>query len=203
MCTSESKRAIAGLLGFTAIELLLGLTLTVVLALAIMPLTVSLQGVGSRESDRAITLLQGRVAAARLERDLRLASAGRSPFLVEAALLEAGPSQVVFLGHANDDASLDLLEWELAGDSLMRRWGPCPSALPATFGHHLYVDSKTVLQGLRKGGTLAYVVDGRTLEGELAGEELGEVESVILRLAGEDEAGTWLDAVVAVARVGR
>ncbi|OFV81840.1 MAG: hypothetical protein A2W26_10370 [Acidobacteria bacterium RBG_16_64_8] len=203
MCTSEGRARNVTVSGFTAIELLLGLTLAVVLASAIMPLSLSLTGLGTRESDRTIAVIQGRVAAARLERDFRLATAGGSPFAVDSAILEATPWQVVFLGHANDDTVLDLMEWEFTEGRLMRRWGECPAELPRVFAHSLFVDNKTVLEGLRPGEGLSYVVDGIWREGPILQQELGGIGAVVVESAGQDDAGVWSGSMRTVARVGR
>lgn len=203
MFTTESRRLGGERGGFTLIEVLLGLTLTVVLALALMPLALCLERQSAQESDRTITVLQGRVAAARLERDLRLASAGRSVFVTYSAILEATPSQVVFLGQADDEVSLDLIEWECAGGRLMRRWGRCPDERPPVFGHGLFLDSKTMLEGLREGEPLSYVVMGRITPGPVPPEDLGDIEAVRIRLEGEDDAGRWSECMSTVARVGR
>jgi hypothetical protein len=110
---------------------------------------------------------------------------------------------VVFLGHADDDASIDLIEWELTEDRLMRRWGPCPAEPPSVFGHHLFADNKTLLEDLCGGATISYVVKGRAAPGPIPREDLYAIEAVILRLSGEDDAGPWPDGMVAIARVGR
>ena len=202
MCTTESRVLRVPLGGFTAIELLLGLALTVVLASAIMPLALSLEGLGTRESDRTIAVLQGRVATARLERDLRLATGGESPFFVVSAILEATPSQVVFLGHADGGPALDLVEWEFTEGRLMRRWGNCPAELPGVFTHSLFVDNKTVLEGLHQGEPLTYVVNGRTMRGPISRGDLLGIQAVVFQLEGEDEAGVWPLGIPTVACVG-
>ena len=202
MCTSEP----AVLLrrrdrGFTVVELLVGLTLALLLALGTAPMVLSLQAVGVAEGDRTVGALQGRVAAARLERDLRLASAGDSPFCCEGPILEASASQVVFLGHAYAADSTVLIEWEVAGTSLMRRWGPCPTQRPSTFTHSLYTDSKTMVSGLAPGARLSYKLCGQ-LSSSVAEQDLWRVESVSLQGGGRDEQGSWPWLLSAEGRVG-
>ena len=51
--------------GFSLIEILLGLSLALCLALGVAPLWTSFQALGVREGDETIWALQGRVAAAR------------------------------------------------------------------------------------------------------------------------------------------
>ena len=75
--------------GFTLIELVLGLSLAVILALAVAPLWISLQSGSAREVDQTVRLLQERVAVSRFERDLRLASAADCPFALTAPIVEA------------------------------------------------------------------------------------------------------------------
>ncbi len=96
MCTSrrgggENQR------GFSLIELMVGLALAAGLAVAASCVWLSLATAGANEGDLTVKSLQGRVAVARFERDLRLASADGCPFASNAAVLEASASQVVFL----------------------------------------------------------------------------------------------------------
>ena len=204
MCISRSaKRSDACLPGFTALELVIGLCLTVCLALAVAPLWISLQSSGVRDADRAVTLLQGRVAIARLERDLRLAGAGGCLFAVTSPILEASRSQVVFLTHSQADVPLALVEWEVGNGCVMRRWGACPATRPVAFTHSLYVDHKTMLDGIDNDGTFAYVMDENVLEGAIPQADLPSIEAVILQLRGKDEGGTWSGAMSTRARVGR
>lgn len=189
--------------GFTALELLLGIMLTVTLALGIAPLVSSFDRIGTRETDRGVRLIQSRVAVARLERDLRMATAGGCPFGVEGAILEATPSQVVFLGRRVGVEGLNIIEWEIVGSSLMRRWGPCPSEMPESFPHSLYVDNKTMLEGLGNDASFTFVVGGAVRDDEVYGAELRRVSSVSLHGVGEDAGGDWWSLVDCDARVGR
>jgi type II secretory pathway pseudopilin PulG len=158
MCTSkglrQDGRTVGACGGFSVIELILGLALTVCLAVAVAPLWLSLQGTGVREGDQTVRLLQARVAAARFERDLRLASAAGCPFSLSAPILEASPSQVVFVERPTAGAALILVEWEIVDGTLMRRRGACPVARPVIFSHSLFVDHKTMLEGVRPGSVL-------------------------------------------------
>ncbi len=76
------RRAVAGSseAGFSVIELLLGLTLSLCLALGLAPVWVSFQAVAATEGDRTVWLAQARVATARLEKDLRVAGFETCPF---------------------------------------------------------------------------------------------------------------------------
>jgi Tfp pilus assembly protein PilW len=123
------------------IEILLGLSIALSLALAVAPVWVSFQSLGVREGDETIWALQGHVAGARLERDLRLAGSRHCPFSTAGMILQATASQVVLLVASSDESAPLLVEWELVNGSLMRRWGTCPSILPSTFGHYLYSDN--------------------------------------------------------------
>ncbi len=203
MSTSSYRTPIGAVgSGFTALELLLGITLTVLLALGTAPLVLSLQAVGVRETDRTVSMLQGRVAAARMERDLRLASASGSLFAVHGPILEATPSQIVFLGPTAGVAGTGLIEWEIAGSSLMRRWGSCPLVRPASFGHSLYADHKTMLGGLAGGTQLTYLVNGRLVTNRVLEADLPCVEAVMLSGDGRDSSGEWPWGISIVARVG-
>ena len=52
--------------GFSLIEVLLGLALSLCLALGLAPVWVSFQSLGVKEGDQTVWVLQGKVAAARL-----------------------------------------------------------------------------------------------------------------------------------------
>jgi prepilin-type N-terminal cleavage/methylation domain-containing protein len=110
--------------GFTLVELLVGLALSVSLALAVAPLWLSLEGTGTRAADRTVWVVQERVAVTRLERDLRLAGAEECAFSIAGPVLEASGSQVVFLARScaeSAESEVTIVEWEIARGSLMRR----------------------------------------------------------------------------------
>lgn len=190
-------------LGFTLIELLVGITLTVLLVLGTSPLLLAVQGAGVKEADRTIVMLQGRVAAFRLERDLRSASAGGSEFTTDGAVLEATPRQVVFLSRVPHTESLCIVEWEIVGTSLMRRWGPCPDMRPGHFSHSLYVDNKTMLEGLAEDAHFVYWTGGQRLEESVSSDNLVFIERVSLQGSGRDSEGKWPWAVSAAGWIGR
>lgn len=189
--------------GFTALELLLGVALTILLALGCAPLVFSIQQTGSRDADRTVRVEQARVAAARLEKDLRTGTAVGCPFVVSCPILQATPKQIVFLGTREGVEGLTLFEWEVAGSSLMRRWGPCPSSCPESFPHSLYADNKTMLEGLAGDTCFSYLPDRPGSEGPVASAELWSVTGVRLRGGGKDSLGLWSMYVDSVARVGR
>jgi hypothetical protein len=168
-----------------------------------LPLWVSLETVGAREGDRTVQSLQGRVAVARLERDLRLASAKGCPFTVTAPVLEASASQIVFLETPATGSSLLVFEWEIVGGALMRRWALCPAIRPAVYKHSLFRDNKTMLEGVEGGGAFAYVVDGAVVAGPIAQSDLPRIEGVVLGLQVGDEMGKGTSEVGTTARVSR
>jgi hypothetical protein len=189
--------------GFTAIELLIGLALTVCLALAVCPLWSQIERAAAARTDMSVALVQSRVAVARFERDLRLAGAANCRFPAPGLVLEASSSQVVFLQPAGAGLEPVLLEWELSGGALMRRRGACPAVRPSVFGHSLYVDHKTMLEQLAPGGTFSYVVDGATVAGPLPASALAAVEAVILDARVRVVGGPGSIELAAVAWVGR
>jgi hypothetical protein len=188
--------------GFTALELLVGMSLAVLMMLGVAPLVTSLQAGGTREVDRTVVTLQGRVAVARLERDLRMATALGSYFGVDGAVLEATQRQVVFLGRTGGGSGLCLIEWEVVGATIMRRWGPCPARRPISFAHSAYVDNKSMLEGLAGDACFSYIVNGSMRAGALPESELAGVQYVVLRGSGHDMRGEWPSAIRATARVG-
>jgi prepilin-type N-terminal cleavage/methylation domain-containing protein len=189
--------------GFTLIELLVGLAIALSLACAIAPLWLSLERAGASEAERTISQVQGRVATARLERDLRLAGAAGCLFLTTCPILEASPSQVVFLERGAQGTAPAIIEWEIANGSLMRRVGRCPASRPSAFAHSLYDDNKTMLEQLQPGSKLAYVVDGVNVSGSVTAGDLGLVDSVVLNIVADPSPGPGDVQISTIARVAR
>lgn len=189
--------------GFTAMEVLVGITLTLLLALGVAPLVLAMQTSGLREGDRSVAVLQGRVAVARLERDLRMATADGCPFQTGGSILHAGDRQVVFLSSCSTAETLVVVEWELVGTTLMRRWGTCPAESPGAFPHSMYVDNKTMLAGVGPESMFTYVLDGGWTTEEVAGRDLCRIGVVGLSCKGVDEDAEWSTLIEMKARVGR
>jgi prepilin-type N-terminal cleavage/methylation domain-containing protein len=189
--------------GFTLVELLVGLALSVSLAMAVAPLWLSLESVGARAADRTIWLLQERVTTARFERDLRLAGAEGCRFATAGALLEATVSQVVFLQHSADGSEPTMVEWEIAKGSLMRRRGACPALRPSVYAHSGYADNKTMLEAVGAGSRFGYVVNGVVVDAPVVQADLAAVGAVVLHLkfSGVGQAGS--EEMTATARVAR
>jgi hypothetical protein len=207
MCTSKRLRQDGRCLdeggGFSVIELIVGLALTVCLAVAVASLWLSLQGIGVREADRTVRLLQARVAVARFEHDLRLASAAVCPFLLSAPILEASPSQVVFLERPTAGAALILVEWEIVNGTLMRRRGTCPVARPVVFPHSLFVDHKTMLEGVKPGSVLSYLTGSAPVDTPADVVDPALICGVVLDLDISAEGDNASVHVTARGRVGR
>ncbi|MGI5939529.1 MAG: prepilin-type N-terminal cleavage/methylation domain-containing protein [Thermoleophilia bacterium] len=189
--------------GFSLIEVLLALALTLCLAVAIAPLMTSLQSVGVEQTDRSIQALQARVAFARFERDLRLAGGGDCPFPTSGALLEAMPSQVVFVVPTPVESAPILVEWEIAGSRLMRRSGPCPRTHPGLFVPGLFSDNKTMLEGVGAGSGFSYRIGSRVLEPPLTAQERAVVDTIALDLRVAPSSLGKLQPLATVGRVGR
>ncbi|OFW60568.1 MAG: hypothetical protein A2133_11950 [Actinobacteria bacterium RBG_16_64_13] len=156
-----------------------------------------------RAADRTVGAVQGRVAVSRLERDLRLASAGGCPFAAAGPVLEASASQVVFLRRAATGSKPILVEWEVVGGSLMRRWGPCPDETPSTYPHSNFSDNKTMLENLGNGSSLEYVVNGMLVSPPVAGTDLAAIDAVVLTLQIGRGPAHVNDSMVTTGRVGR
>jgi Tfp pilus assembly protein PilW len=190
--------------GFSLIELLLGLSLALCVALAVAPLWTGLQALASREGDATVWSLQGRVAGARLERDLRMSGFQACPFAAASVVLQATSSQVVLLQQAPGASAPMLVEWELTGGSLMRRWGPCPANLPTAFPHSLYTDNKTMLEDVAVAGSqFSYTLAGSETPAPVTAGDLPLVDSVAVHVVGvADRAESGLEWT-ACERVGR
>jgi hypothetical protein len=205
MCTSSERHRSRSVGGFTAMELILGTALALLLVTSIAPLWISLENSGVRGADRVIKVMQGRVAVARLERDLRLATGGGCLFSTSGALLDATSDQVVFLSRSVDsDAETPMLvEWEISSGRLMRRWGGCPSSRPLVFAHSLYVDHKTMLEGVASASEFCYVIGGQVRRGVVPKGDLALVEAVMLHVGVRDDSAILQSGPSTIAPVGR
>ena len=189
--------------GFSLIEVLLGLSLALCLTLGLAPVWVSFQSLDVSEGDATLWALQGRVAAARLEKDVRLAGPQMCAFPTGATVLQATASQVVLLVSTNGSAAPILVEWELVNGSLMRRWGACPAVRPSTFAHSLYPDSKTMLENVDTAQSgFSYEVAGWDA-GTVQAADLPLVDRVSLRVVERGQGAVGETSVVAGALVGR
>ena len=173
----------AGRGGFSLIELLVYLGIVAAVASSALPLWLALQGRSAASTDQTIRLVSARVAIARLERDLRLASGVHSPEPGCAALLEASPTQVVALTRTQDGTGLELVEWELVDGALMRRRGLWTGTSTGPFPHSAYFDHKTMLEGVVQPSGFRYLCDGVALPAPVAGPRLSQVTTVVLDLA--------------------
>jgi prepilin-type N-terminal cleavage/methylation domain-containing protein len=189
--------------GFSLIELLVALSLTLCIAMAALSLWEGTERTGTDAGDRMVRLIQGRVAVARLSRDLRLASAQGCPFIVSGALLEARSDRVVMLTRSGDSGSTLVVEWELVGGNLMRRRGTCPTSRPATIVHSLFVDHKTMLEDMSSASRFRFFVSGVEVASPIGPGDLVDIDEVRLDAkAGLGRATTIVD-VVGTCRLGR
>ncbi len=165
--------------GFSLIELLVGLVLSLILALAIAPLWTTASKVTVEGADRVVATFQARTAVTRLERDLRLASALGGGGLECAPVVEADGRHLVVVTRSAANATPELVEWELVGGSLMRRRGPWVGIPAGGVSHSLFNDHKTMLEGLAAGGSFAYLSGARALAGNATPERDAITEVVI------------------------
>ena len=189
---------------FSLIELLLGLTLALCLALGVAPLWVSSQSLAVREGDETIWALQAQVAGARFERDLRLTGFQDCPFATGATVLQATPLQVVLLVKTSGSTGPLLVEWELVNGSLMRRWGACPAVRPSTFSHSLYADSKTMLENVDTARSrFSHLVANRAAAAPVSAADLPLVDAISMELTAQPGRAAAAAHVRASGRVGR
>ena len=187
--------------GFTVVELMIGMALVLLISLSTLSLWEGVERTGTGSTDRMVALLQSRVAVARWERDLRLASARDCLFLCNGAVLAADTKQVVFLIREAESTLPSLVEWELAGTSLMRRKGDCPFFRPLLFAHNLYFDNKTILEGLTSESELQYFVGGRMLQLPLDKVQLAQIDEIRLQasiISTSNPGSTSLQPITAV-----
>lgn len=189
--------------GFSLIEILVALVISLLLALAVAPLWFGLESSSAHAADRATVAGQSRVALARLERDLRTAVAEPLGRADGAAILRATPREVVLLVRAG--SAVDVVEWEVVGGALMRRCGPWLTQDLASLSHSWYSDHKTMLQGLLQSTDFSYLARGTQSEEVDAGPDRAAIEVVRLIGAVSPQGSGTRDSVVVRmwARVGR
>lgn len=189
--------------GFGIIELLVALALGLILALASLPLMLSLQKAGVGEADRSVQLAQSRVAIARFERDTRLAGPTGCPFAVTGAIVDASANRLVMLVREQADAEPFLICWEITGSNLMRRRGLCPTERPTAINTALFFDNKTMLEGVRAGSRFLYRIGAKTVEPSLVSVRSSAVDAVELCLDLAAAPGDKTFSIAGTGRVGR
>ena len=177
-CTSSGGRQF----GMTLLDLLMGMTLTLVLAAAVAPVWLSLQAQAVASGDHVVSLLQSRVAVARWERDVRLATAEGPGHSGCSPLLEADGAHVVMLTGSGKDGARELVEWEIVDGSMMRRRVEWPGLPPAHVTHSLFTDHKTMLEGLQGIAGFTYFAGGRKLSETLGETDLAAVDTICLEI---------------------
>jgi prepilin-type N-terminal cleavage/methylation domain-containing protein len=151
--------------GFSLVELLLAVLISVLLALSVAPLWFSLQQVAAEAADDVTLVGQSRVALSRLERDLRLATRTVPELGGVGPILAADASQIVLVVRPLDA-------------------GPPLAGPPA---HAWYTDHKTMLDGLRSGSGFRYFVGGLGMLADTDEIDCARVKAVLLQ--GELTAG--------------
>lgn len=202
MSTTRRRGWRRGECGFSLLEVMLSISLALSLAVAVAPLWISLQQKGIGEADRAVQLLQGRVAAARFERDLRLCTAQGCTFATSGALLEADSSHLVFVTRGNAENAPILVEWEITHGSLMRRRGVCPANLPLSISNALFVDHKTMLERVQAGSKFTYWTESANVQPETAAD-LAAVDRVVLSVQSKGVSSAELVQMSITGWVGR
>lgn len=166
-CTTE---------GLSLIEVLVALCVSLVLLLGVAPLWVALLQGGVGAQGLLVDTQRWRVAAARLERDVRMASADAPRALGCGPLLEATSDRVVLITRSVQAEGLEIVAWEVAGGSLMRRRASLPAAgvpsVPAAFQ-----DNKTMMEGLES-GLFTYRAGPGSFDGAVPAADLGRVDAV-------------------------
>lgn len=166
--------------GFTLMEVLVGIVVTLILLLTLAPVWTGLEKRSVSNNDRMIGLLQSRVAAARLDRDLRLASGTGCGGILGSPLLKREWYELVLVTREAEGATPEIVEWEFAQGALMRRRGPWPGYLPGSITHSLYTDHKTMLEGVAD-GAFSYYAAGLELESCGVQAELDPTDKVLVR----------------------
>jgi len=188
--------------GFSLIELMVAVTLSVLLALAVAPLWIGLQRNSQDGFDRLLDAGRFQVVAARFERDLRLVAPENDLRSRGALVLQAGERQITFVTQAVDGSGLEVVSWEVVGGSLMRRRRPYDPTAGAGVLPGSYSDNKTMVEGLA-GGTLHFEFGYGDFSPNLGVPLLRRVERVRLELCFKSVRGPLSDVFVAEGAVGR
>lgn len=189
-CTSTSD-------GFSLLEVLVALCLSVLLLVGIAPLWITAVRTDSAAHGLLADLQRWRVVSARLEADLRAASAQGLPGVSCSPLLEASAERVVFVTRSGRDRSLEIVAWHFAGGSLMRRRAPAGAGstprVPVAFS-----DNKTMMERV-VGGRFAYVTGGVELGSIPPAGDVRRIDRVRAHCA---LSGGWPNAPCAVRAEG-
>jgi len=153
------------------------MTLSLTLMLGVAPLWISLQSAAVAAQESAIAHGAWRVASARLERDLRGATTEGATGLGPNPLLQAATTEVVFVTRDPRTGALEIVEWEVAGSSLMRRRRPWPGLPPTALSHGAFSDHKTMLEGVSS-GSFTLVSGDSTVAGSTYPEKAPGVDMV-------------------------
>jgi hypothetical protein len=123
-------------------------------------------------------------------------------YSVEGPILSALPGEVDLLLPGDADTPSRIVEWEVVSGKLMRRWGPTTMTRPDEISHSLFVDNKSMLEGLGECAFTYRLADGRTVS-TASGDELGRVEAVVLTGRVVDVRSRLSSTVRSEASVGR
>lgn len=164
--------------GFTLLEVLVALVLSLVILLGTAPLWVTTVRTSVLSQELLVDVERWRVVSARLERDLRMASAAGIRGLGCVPLMEATPARLVLVTRSAEGREPEIVAWEFAGNSLMRRRMPVPAggSLPAMGG---FRDNKTMLEGVG-GGVFSYSMGALALGTNVSTEDLMLVDAVAI-----------------------
>jgi hypothetical protein len=179
------------------IELLVAVTLSLLIALAISSLWLGLQRSQVEAADRVSALVLTRVVASRLEKDVRHATLAQCVPVVISPVLRADQNEIVILSASRGQGP-ELVEWEVNGGNLMRRHGPWTGVVPPRSQHQAYTSSKTMLEGVSSATRFGYLVGGMSLP-QVDDADLQLVTGVAL----EGELWAFRVSLAAYAEVGR
>ncbi|MHB0978579.1 MAG: PulJ/GspJ family protein [Thermoleophilia bacterium] len=162
--------------GLSLVEVLVALSLSLVILLGIAPLWVTTLRTGVGTHEQLVGLQRWRVVLARLERDLRMASADGGQDLGCTPLLEATSTRVMLLTRSTQAGGLEIVAWEFVAGSLMRRRTPLPVEGPPQFLGG-FRDNKTMIEAV-EGGVFSYRTGGVELGSAVPWADLRLVDAV-------------------------
>ncbi|GAB4250531.1 MAG: hypothetical protein Kow00129_11420 [Thermoleophilia bacterium] len=133
--------------GFTLVEVLVALSLSLLVSLAAVQLWITGESTVAHRVNQTNDGLSRRIAVNRFEHDVRMAGVCWTREAVP--LLVAEESRLVLLAHSQFNEGMEIVEWAYSRGRVMRRRRKLETPLPDPV-EISFADSKTMLEGVPK-----------------------------------------------------
>ena len=88
--------------------------------------------------------------------------------------------QVVMVTKRWDSSDLELVEWEISGDRLMRRRGEWAGNVPDAITNELFFDHKTMFEGATASTKFRFFCNASEIPASDIGENRAAIDAVVL-----------------------